>query len=129
MSRAISVLVDARPELADVFRHVLLPFFLPKQEVAKSCYDLVISELHAAIVEHREQQEEMEDWDGHWHVRDDEAGEDEDDDHDAALWDEVHGEEADMSAVDALNPSWILLCYRAGLLIGHVNEEPRNHLR
>ncbi len=85
MSRAISVLVDARPELADVFRHVLLPFFLPKPEVAKSCYDLVISELQAAIVEHREQQEEMEDWDGQWHVRDDEAGEDDDDDHDVAL--------------------------------------------
>jgi hypothetical protein len=54
MSRAISVLVKAHPQLADVFRHDLLPFFLPKPEAAKSCYDLVISELQTAIVEHRE---------------------------------------------------------------------------
>ena len=123
MSRAISMLVKAHPELADVFRHVLHPFFLPKPEVAKSCYDVVISELQAAIVEHREQQEEMENWNGQWHVRDNEAGEDDDDD-DVALWGEADDEEEDMPAVDALNPSWILLCYRAGLLAGHVNEEP-----
>ena len=122
MSRAISMLVKADPELADVFRHILHPFILPKPEVAKSCYDVVISELQAAIVEHREQQEEMENWNGQWHVRDNEAGEDDDDD-DVALWGEADDEEEDMPAVDALNPSWILLCYR-GLLAGHVNEEP-----
>jgi hypothetical protein len=60
-------------------------------------------------------------------VRDDEAREDDDDD-DVALWGEADDEEEDIPAVDALNPSWILLCYRAGLLAGHVNEEPRNHL-
>ena len=111
MSRAISVLIKAHPELADVFKHVLHLFLLPNPAVAKSRYDLVVSELEAFIVEHREQHEEVEDWDGQWQARDDEAG---GDDNDAVLWGEAHDEGADMLAIDALAPSWIQLCDRAG---------------
>ena len=74
--------------------------------VAKQCYNLVVSELEGVIMEHREQQEELKDWDRQWQVGDDEAGNDDDDD---AIW--AVAEEEEVDAIDSLTPSWIQLCY------------------
>ena len=115
MPRAISELVKAHPQLADVFEHVLLPFLLPNPAVAKQCYDLVVSELEEVIMEHREQQEEGGEWNGQWQVGDDEAGNDDhDDDDDDAIW--AMAEDEDVDAIDSLTPSWIQLCYKVSLL-------------
>ena len=110
MPRVISALVKAHPQLSDVFEHVLLPFLLPNPAVAKRCYELVVSELEGVILEHREQQEELIDWDGQWQVGDDEAV----DDGDNAIW--AMAEDEDVDAIDSLTPSWIQLCYKVGLL-------------
>jgi hypothetical protein len=112
MSRVISALVNANPELADVFRYVLHAYLLPIAAVAKARYDIVISELQDIIVELREQQDEMKDWDDRWQREDDDAGEHDDD----GLWAEAHEEEQDALAVEVLCPSWVLLCYGAGIL-------------
>ena len=111
------MLVKAHPELADVFKHVLLPFLLPNPAVASSCYDLVVSELKAVIVERREQQVEMEQWDVPGQVRDDEAGVNDDENDGGAFWGE--DKEADVAASGARAPSWIQLCYTAGVLASY----------
>jgi hypothetical protein len=117
MSRVISALIETHPELADVFRCVLHAYLLPNAAVAKARYDSVVSELQAIIVEHREQQNEMNDWDDRWQAEGGDAGEDEDND---GVWgevyDEEYDEEQDTPAVEALCPSWIQLCYGAGIL-------------
>ena len=115
MPRVVSELVKAHSQLADVFEHVLLRFLLPDPAVAKQCYGLVVSELESVILEHREQREELIDWDGQWQVGDDEAVDDDDDDDDA-VW--AMAEDDQVDAIDLPTPSWILLCYKVGLLTG-----------
>ena len=112
MSQGISALIDAGPELADVLRYVLYAYLLPDAGVAKARYHSVISELQAIIVEHREQQDEMVEWDDRWREHGD-AGEDDDD---SGVWAEAHDVEQDTPAVEVFCPSWIHLCYGAGIL-------------
>jgi hypothetical protein len=111
MSQVISELMETQSELADVFKHVLHSYLLPDAAVAKVRYDTVVSELQAIIVEHREQQDEVKDWDDHWPGEDD-AGEDDD----AGVWAKVHDEDQDTLALEVICPSWIQLCYGAGIL-------------
>jgi hypothetical protein len=114
MSRVISALIETHPELADVFTYVLYPYLLPNAAVAKARYDSVVSELRAIIVEHHEQQDEMMDWNDRWPAEVGDAGADDDDDD--GVWAAVHEEDTDISEVDELCPSWILLCYGSGVL-------------
>jgi hypothetical protein len=112
MSRVISALIETHPELTDVFRYVLHPYLLPNAAVARARYNSVVAELRAIIVEHHEQQDEMMDWDDRWQNEVGDAGADDDD----GAWAGAVDDDTDISEVEELCPSWILLCYGTGML-------------